>query len=717
MVTMLYEEILSESYTSASLERGDSDSDGTLKEDGSENDILNSAFSEDSEPDFSESLRPLVVQAGSEPKKENTFQEVAAHLKTRTLPAPPKSNLSFPGKSEFPRRPSHGPPLPSHYLSHYPKTKWQKPFHSSRSWSNLKSQSLPGHHISPPPVLEVLRIDPKTVAEQLTLLDFPLFAAIQPEELASGGWTDNFKHQQAPNVVAFIRRFNQTTFWVAQEILAIDAVDQRAKVVAYFIKVAKRLKELNNINSTHAVVSALQSAAVHRLRATWGLVSKKDLSSFNKLAALFSNSSNWEALREYLRNADVPCIPFIGVYLTDLTYLRTAQNGLNSPVKTKEIDNTIVQILRFQGGDYFHLVTPDPQVQNYIKSHRYIDELLRFMEDDNYKRSIALEPPAANGNGNGVVRSYEHQIAAGLGALQVGPLGRPSTPNKGSNGRIFLTPGAKRNGPDSLPKAGTVSAAAALGHRKIKSCGGSFFHYLSSSAASPINNGVPLNPAEPPHAPTRNLLDESIPERPLSASSGRCSPLTPASLSGAFPAKSQPPPKKEIPSPPTSRSPAVSSVTARLLFEGPVCRRSMKSRHSLLSIFPRSSSSSLAPPPGSGGSGDLFWMKVDTQAVTFHAPKAFRSRRNRHLRSYYRAKPSKCLPVGGFVALTQASSGSADGSPVFLLENLSRGLKYRIECPDPVAAGEWVRWINQASGFWTNPNNDDNENLIKLDDE
>ena len=45
---------------------------------------------------------------------------------------------------------------------------------------------------------------------QLTLLDLPVFCAIQPEELSSCKWNKKNKREIAPNIVAFISRFFQS---------------------------------------------------------------------------------------------------------------------------------------------------------------------------------------------------------------------------------------------------------------------------------------------------------------------------------------------------------------------------------------------------------------------------------------------------------------------------------------------------------------------------
>ena len=103
-----------------------------------------------------------------------------------------------------------------------------------------KSKSLPAHStiknfekVS----LNVQSISPDELANQLTLLDYAVFKLIQPEELSSCAWTRKDKNTNTPNIVAFTKRFNHTSFWIVQEILSFNLPKQRAELLSHFIKV------------------------------------------------------------------------------------------------------------------------------------------------------------------------------------------------------------------------------------------------------------------------------------------------------------------------------------------------------------------------------------------------------------------------------------------------------------------------------------------------
>ncbi|XP_075165222.1 ral GEF with PH domain and SH3 binding motif [Haematobia irritans] len=389
---------------------------------------------------------------------------------------------------------------------------------------SLKSHSLPGHTTTKSStsldttILSALRIPADELANQLTLLDFPVFAAIQPDELTSCAWTKKDKHTITPNIVAFTKRFNHTSFWVVQEILSGDQPKQRAEILAHFIKVAKKLHELNNLHSLFAIISAMQSASIYRLKKTWAYLAKKDKHSYERLSDIFSDQNNWENLRAYLESLRLPCIPYLGLFLTDLIYIDLAypqKNGIEPEQRRNRMNNILRVISNYQESNYSSIM-PIESTQKYLTSIRYIEELQNIFEEEQYKKSLKLEPISPLAPSSSSCSSKESfnvdVVTPALACLNLSP--------------------AKTVGSVRLPNSSAVKFIP--GHRKCRSLGTNIFGRTNTSS----NNDGTLNSSNGgacadghrhhyghlvhPHLhdlqiQSRHLLDDSVLEQPQCA--------------------------------------------------------------------------------------------------------------------------------------------------------------------------------------------------------
>uniref|UniRef100_A0A8C1MI69 Ras-specific guanine nucleotide-releasing factor RalGPS2-like n=1 Tax=Cyprinus carpio TaxID=7962 RepID=A0A8C1MI69_CYPCA len=337
-------------------------------------------------------------------------------------------------------------------------------------------------------VFDVLKVTPEEYAGQITLMDAPVFKAIQPEELSSCGWNKKEKHSSAPNAVAFTRRFNQVSFWVVREILHAQTLKIRAEVLSLYIRTAKKLCDMNSLHAVMAVVSALQSAPIFRLNKTWALLSRKDKATFERLEYLMSKEDNYKRLRDYISSQSMTsCIPYLGIYLSDLTYIDSAYPSTGSILENEQRSNLMNNILRIIS-DLQRSVEYDipvlPHVQKYLNSVRYIEELQKFVEDDNYKLSLKIEPPATS-----TPRTTASREDLTGPDTSASPLcGRRGNVAEGALPKIPPTPPSPRN-------------LITYGHRKCHSLGYNFIHKT---------NTVEFKSATFPNAGSRHLLDDSV---------------------------------------------------------------------------------------------------------------------------------------------------------------------------------------------------------------
>eukprot|EP01112_Ceratiomyxa_fruticulosa_P003017 TRINITY_DN13423_c0_g1_i2.p1 TRINITY_DN13423_c0_g1~~TRINITY_DN13423_c0_g1_i2.p1 ORF type:complete len:698 (+),score=159.41 TRINITY_DN13423_c0_g1_i2:79-2172(+) len=235
--------------------------------------------------------------------------------------------------------------------------------------------------------------DPTEVARQLTLIEEKIFKSIELKECLGQAWNKADKDELAPNIVTMIRRFNLVSTWVATEIVKAEILKDRATILTKFIAIAEKCREIGNFNAIMEILAGLQNSAIYRLKKTWEKVNSKQQiqDTYNALMALMSNKGNFKDYRAALHSCHPPCIPYLGVYLTDLTFIedgmKNTLNGRDDLInfdKRRKVSVVIREIQQYQQTPYHF------NVEDTIST--YLGNIEGLTEKALYKYSLICEP-------------------------------------------------------------------------------------------------------------------------------------------------------------------------------------------------------------------------------------------------------------------------------------------------------------------------------------
>ncbi|XP_061658244.1 ras-specific guanine nucleotide-releasing factor 2 isoform X3 [Syngnathoides biaculeatus] len=181
------------------------------------------------------------------------------------------------------------------------------------------------------------------LAEQITLLDHIVFRSIPYEEFLGQGWMKVDKTEKTPYIMKTSQHFNNMSNLVASQILTQADGGARAGAIEKWLAVADICRCLNNFNGVLEITSALNRSAVYRLKKTWAKVCKQTKALMDRLQRAVSSEGRFKNLRETLKNCNPPCVPYLGMYLTDLAFIEEGspnftEGGLVNFSKMRMID-------------------------------------------------------------------------------------------------------------------------------------------------------------------------------------------------------------------------------------------------------------------------------------------------------------------------------------------------------------------------------------------
>ncbi|XP_045082118.1 ral guanine nucleotide dissociation stimulator-like 2 isoform X3 [Coregonus clupeaformis] len=215
------------------------------------------------------------------------------------------------------------------------------------------------------------------IAEQLTKIETELFVRLVPYHCLGSLWSQRDKKGREGvcwSVRATVRQFNRLANAVMASCLWPTRLrsQQRARLLEKWISVAEECRARKNFSSLYAIVSALQSNPVHRLRRTWLDTDREAVRRYEELSNIFSEKDNYSQSRGLLKEEGTSkfandkmnnrrqigssaqgTVPYLGIFLTDLTMLDTAvkdrlENGYINFDKRRREFEVLAQIRLLQ---------------------------------------------------------------------------------------------------------------------------------------------------------------------------------------------------------------------------------------------------------------------------------------------------------------------------------------------------------------------------------
>lgn len=141
----------------------------------------------------------------------------------------------------------------------------------------------------------ILEFQPYLIAYQLTLVESAIFLEIPPSAFLTH--SPKTPHR---SITASTDFFNYLTRMIEYSVLFPPEASGRAQSMNHWIKVAVKLHELENFQTLKAVLCALGTPPIKRLKRTWSFLPRKSANKLETLSELMSEARNYGRYREMM---------------------------------------------------------------------------------------------------------------------------------------------------------------------------------------------------------------------------------------------------------------------------------------------------------------------------------------------------------------------------------------------------------------------------------
>ncbi|EFA84957.1 regulator of chromosome condensation domain-containing protein [Heterostelium album PN500] len=233
------------------------------------------------------------------------------------------------------------------------------------------------------PTISLLNYTSIEIAQTLTTLNHTYFAKIDKREFLGQRWTK----KKAPNIQLSTEHFNRISQFVIHEAIQGKSSKHRASIITHLIAIAQNCFELNNFMSVAAIIYGLDSSIISKWKKTWSKLSKDTMNSFEYLQKIVTPLKNYISLRHIMTTVQPPCIPFLGTYLKDLTFIEDGNPSrigeLVNFYKQRKIAEVVFQLHQYQ--QVLYDIPSNTVIRDYFLTVPLIDEKKAIQISSSYE--------------------------------------------------------------------------------------------------------------------------------------------------------------------------------------------------------------------------------------------------------------------------------------------------------------------------------------------
>ncbi|CAF1558196.1 unnamed protein product [Rotaria magnacalcarata] len=286
----------------------------------------------------------------------------------------------------------------------------------------------------------ILEMSSTMIAEQLTIVDADLLKRVLPHEcltLSTGSCSrrtpGNNSDRTLSTVDKTIQYFNAVVARVIATILKEQDEHIRAHVIEKWIDVAHQCRKIKNFSSLTAILNGLLSGCIYRLNKAWSYVTDDYKLILDELKNVFGSCADRKQTRTILekecltkytdvstpinatlgrkyrhkmtrdqqRSTTIGAVPYLGFYLSDLTYIDSAyQNTIpienGDPSSSKKLINfekhrkifeVLAQIKLFQSAANAYST-----LQSISRFKAWFDNVRIYNDTESWELSYQIEP-------------------------------------------------------------------------------------------------------------------------------------------------------------------------------------------------------------------------------------------------------------------------------------------------------------------------------------